>query len=218
MSDLKKSLKIEGLKLKEFYNWPLAIKMVTGGILFILVLLIGYILLLKPSQERYEDTIRKETQLKTEFLNKKKEAVNLDLYLEQLKQVQADSETLLRQLPNQSEIATLLVDINQVGLSRGLVFELFKPEKEKVLEFYAELPISIRVKGSYKAIGEFASDVAQLSRVVIFTDMTITNKDDVVYLSVVAKTFRYLNQQELDNQKRIKDEARKKDKKAKRGK
>lgn len=215
MADIKKILKIEGLKLKEFYNWPLTIQVVSGLGIFVLISAIGAGTLIKNDNEDLIIARNKEEVLKKDFLDKKKQAINLDLYHEQLIQVQTDSENLLKQLPNQSEIANLLVDINQAGLSRGLVFELFKPEKEKVLDFYAEVPVTIRVKGSYKAIGEFASDLSQLSRVVILTDMTLSTKESnsVVYMDVVAKTFRYLDQSELDAQKRIREEAKNKNKK-----
>lgn len=203
--------KIKKLSLKEFYNWPVPFQLTTGVILFIVMMVAGSLLWIKGTTDKLDSAEKKEEKLKKEFLDKKKQAVNISLYTEQLLEVQTDSEKLLKQLPNNSEIANLLVDINQVGLSRGLKFELFKPEKEKLLDFYAELPVSIRVKGSYKAIGEFASDLAQLSRVVILTDMTMTaNKDDgLVYLDVVAKTFRYLDQNELESQKKAREEAKK---------
>lgn len=202
--------KIKKLKFKEFYNWPIGVQAVSGVALFVAVMVVGSVFWIKNTGQKLEQAQKKEVTLKKEFIEKKKQAINISLYTEQLLAVQTDSENLLKQLPNQSEIANLLVDINQVGLSRGLKFELFKPEKEKVLEFYAELPITLRVKGSYKSIGEFASDLAQLSRVVILTDMTFTSKEDgLVYLDAIAKTFRYLDQSELDAQRKLKEAAKK---------
>lgn len=202
--------KIKKLKFKEFYNWPISIQAISGVALFTIVMIAGSVFWIKNTGQNLEKAKKQEITLKREFVEKKKQSINISLYTEQLLAVQTDSENLLKQLPNQSEIANLLVDINQVGLSRGLKFELFKPEKERVLEFYAELPITLRVKGSYKSIGEFASDLAQLSRVVILTDMSFTSKDDgLVYLDAVAKTFRYLDQSELDAQRKIKEAAKK---------
>lgn len=208
--------KIKKLKFKEFYNWPIGIQVLSGVALFVAVMVVGSVFWIKNTGQKLEQAQKKEVTLKKEFIEKKKQAINISLYTEQLLAVQTDSENLLKQLPNQSEIANLLVDINQVGLSRGLKFELFKPEKEKVLEFYAELPITLRVKGSYKSIGGFASDLAQLSRVVILTDMTFTSKDDgLVYLDAVAKTFRYLDHSELEAQRKLKEAAKKAENKKK---
>lgn len=207
--DIKKALKLEGLNIKEFYAWPVTVHMLAGCVAFLVVAGIGTGALLMPTHSKLEAEIAKEAKLKESFVDKKKMAANLDLYLEQLEQVRNDSENLLKQLPNKSEIESLLVDINQSGLSRGLVFELFKPEKEKILDFYSEQPISIKVKGNYKALGEFASDVSQLSRVVILTDMNLTNKDGLILMEVTAKTFRYLDQEEVDAKRRAAELAKK---------
>lgn len=216
MANIKKVLKLEGLNIKEFYAWPVSVHLLVGGAILLVTVSLGGLLFIKPTNDKLNTVIKKEETLKKEYVDKRKLAVNLDLYLEQLEQVKNDSEALLKQLPNKSEMESLLVDINQAGLSRGLNFELFKPEKEKLLKFYAEQPISIRVKGSYKSLGEFTSDIAQLSRVVILTDMTVTTKDNSVVMDVTAKTFRYLDQEEIDEQRRIAEEAKKsKDKKNK---
>lgn len=216
MENIKKVLKLEGLNIKEFYAWPVSVHLLVGGAILLVTVSLGGLFFIKPTNDKLNTVIKKEETLKKEYVDKRKLAVNLDLYLEQLEQVKNDSEALLKQLPNKSEMESLLVDINQAGLSRGLNFELFKPEKEKLLKFYAEQPISIRVKGSYKSLGEFTSDIAQLSRVVILTDMTVTTKDNSVVMDVTAKTFRYLDQEEIDEQRRIAEEAKKsKDKKNK---
>lgn len=216
MANIKKVLKLEGLNIKEFYAWPVSVHLLVGGAILLVTVGLGGLFFIKPTNDKLNTVIKKEETLKKEYVDKRKLAVNLDLYLEQLEQVKNDSEALLKQLPNKSEMESLLVDINQAGLSRGLNFELFKPEKEKLLKFYAEQPISIRVKGTYKSLGEFTSDIAQLSRVVILTDMTVTTKDNNVVMDVTAKTFRYLDQEEIDEQRRIAEEAKKsKDKKNK---
>lgn len=210
MANIKKILKLEGLNIKEFYAWPISVHLLVGGVLLLTTMVIGGVTFIRPTNEKLNSIIYKEETLKKDYVDKKKMAANLDLYLEQLEQVKNDSEVLLKQLPVKSEMESLLVDINQAGLSRGLVFELFKPEKEKMLKFYAEQPISVRVKGSYKSLGEFASDVSQLSRVVILTDMNLSTKDNLVVMDVTTKTFRYLDQEEIDNQRRIAEAEKKK--------
>ena len=147
-----------------------------------------------------------ETKLKDAYKAKMGVAVNLDLYRQQLREINTSFGALLKQLPNKSQMAALLVDINQAGLGRGLQFELFKPaQHETMKDFYAELPISIRVTGSYHDMGKFASDIAQLSRIVTLNDISIKPLSDknssVLVMDTVAKTFRYLSEEELAKQR-----------------
>ena len=155
-----------------------------------------------------------ETKNKDAYLNKKKQAVNLDLHRQQLREIDTQFGALLRQLPDKSQMDALLVDINQAGLGRGLQFELFKPAgSEMRREFYAELPIDVRVTGTYHDMGAFASDVAQLPRIVTLNEMGIANNAGVLSLEAVAKTFRYLDEEELAKQRaaaKAKDKAAKK--------
>jgi type IV pilus assembly protein PilO len=146
--------------------------------------------------------------LKQEYSSKKAQAINLDLYVQQLKEVEQQFGALLRQLPSKSEMDALLSDINQAGLGRGLQFDLFKPSGERLQDFYAELPVDVRVTGSYHDIGAFASDVAQLSRIVTLNDIAISNKDPkdpVLTMEAVAKTFRYLDDDEIAAQRKAKE-------------
>jgi type IV pilus assembly protein PilO len=145
-----------------------------------------------------------EGKLKDDYLSKKKQAVNLDLHRQQLREIDTQFGALLRQLPNKSQMDALLVDINQAGLGRGLQFELFKPAaQENAREFYAELPIQVKVVGTYHDMGAFASDVGQLSRIVTLNDVKIdASKDGNLTLEATARTFRYLDDGEVAAQRK----------------
>jgi type IV pilus assembly protein PilO len=152
--------------------------------------------------------------LRTTFLDKKKQAIDLEAYRKQLAEIEKSFGTLLKQLPSKSEMEALLTDINQAGLGRGLQFELFKPAaSENVSDFYAELPISIRVTGSYHDMGAFASDISKLSRIVLLNDvnLSLNTKESGLAMDAVAKTYRYLDEEEISKQKKsAKDKAAKK--------
>src|SRR5487761_2660893 len=148
-----------------------------------------------------------EAKLKEQYKGKMQQAINLDLYRQQLREIDNSFGALLKQLPNKSQMDALLVDINQAGLGRGLQFELFRPaQHETMKDFYADLPISVRITGSYHDMGQFASDVAQLSRIVTLNDISIApaaNKDSsVLAMDATAKTFRYLDEEEVAKQKK----------------
>ena len=149
---------------------------------------------------------QKEEGLRKTFLTKKAEAVNLPSYLKQLEDIEKQFGALLKQLPGKSEMDALLTDINQAGLGRGLQFELFKPAAgETQRDFYAELPITIKISGNYHDIGAFASDISKLSRIVTLNDIglvTASAKGGVLTLDATAKTFRYLDQDEVAQQRR----------------
>ena len=147
----------------------------------------------------------KEEGLRNTFLIKKKEAVNLPAYQKQLEDIEKQFGALLKQLPGKSEMDALLTDINQAGLGRGLQFELFKPAAQETRrDFYAELPISIKVTGNYHDIGAFASDIGKLSRIVTLENIGLASagKGGGLVLDAVAKTFRYLDDEELAQQRR----------------
>src|SRR6476620_10054069 len=144
-----------------------------------------------------------EVKLKQDYLNKKRQAVNLDLHRQQLREINVQFGALLRQLPDKSQMDALLVDINQAGLGRGLQFELFRPGADSVREFYAELPISVKVVGTYHDMGAFASDIGQLSRIVTLNDVSITTqKDGNLTMDATARTFRYLSDDEANAQRK----------------
>lgn len=146
-----------------------------------------------------------EVKLKEEWLAKKKQAINLDEHRKQLEEIDRSFGTLLRQLPSKAEMETLLVDINQAGLGRGLQFELFKPGVETAKDFYAELPITIKLIGSYRDLGAFTGDIAKLSRIVTLNDLDMSSgKDNTLAMTTIAKTFRYLDDDEIARIKREK--------------
>lgn len=207
--------KVKELNPKEYYAWPLAAQFGAGALAMLTVIIAGTVFVVMPKQEEVEAAISKEESLKQEFVDKKGKAINLPLYQKQLDEVTKDSDTLLKQLPDKSQIEKLLIDINQAALGRELQVELFKPSPEKINDFYAELPINIKVTGTYEAIGNFTSDMAQLSRVVLFSDMDISTKNGLVTMTALVKTFRYLDQDELDARAKKKAEEDKKKKKGK---
>ncbi|WP_371113266.1 type 4a pilus biogenesis protein PilO [Nitrosomonas sp. Nm33] len=185
-------------------GWPVAIKAGALTSLLIAIVVIGYFLDWQEQSEILERVEAEEVTLKETYLIKKRNAVNLDIMRQQLQELEQTLSIMLKQLPNKSEIDALLVDINRAGLGRGLQFELFKPAaSETIKEIYAELPVTVRVIGNYHDIGAFASDVSQLPRIVTLNNINITpGKEQYLVLNAVAKTFRYLDDEELANQKK----------------
>ena len=170
----------------------------------------GYFLFNQAQMEQIEEGAQKETKLKDEYVNKKKQAVNLDLHRQQLREIDTQFGALLKQLPNKSQMDALLVDINQAGLGRGLQFELFKPASgESRREFYAELPIQVKVTGTYHDMGAFASDVGQLSRIVTLQDVSIATEAQTgnLIMEATARTFRYLDDDEVAAQRKASKKA-----------
>jgi type IV pilus assembly protein PilO len=184
-------------------NWPFAPKFGLLLIGLILIVFAGYWFDWQGQLDELEKSQKKEEQLRQVFLEKKKQAVNVDVYRKQLDEIVQSFGTLLKQLPNKSEMDALLTDINQAGLGRGLQFELFRPAAhETVSEFYAELPINIRITGNYHELGAFASDIAKLPRIVTLNDININpTKDSTLAMDAVAKTYRYLDEEEIAKQK-----------------
>jgi type IV pilus assembly protein PilO len=164
----------------------------------------GFFIFNQGQIEELEAGQLKEVKLKEEYVSKKKQAINLDLHRQQLREIDTQFGALLKQLPNKSQMDALLVDINQAGLGRGLQFELFKPAAAEMRrEFYAELPIDVKVTGTYHDMGAFASDVGQLSRIVTLKDVSITTgKDGILTLDAIARTFRYLDDDEVAEQRK----------------
>ena len=155
---------IRRLNIREVGNWPTLPKVGLLSILFVVIVALGAFFDWKDQYETLEVAQQQESELKDEYGTKKAKAINYDLYVAQLKEVEQSFGALVKQLPNRSEIDALLTDVNQAGLGRGLQFELFKPAvQERMADFYAELPINIRITGNYHDMGAFASDVAQLA-------------------------------------------------------
>ena len=192
---------LKNIDINNIPAWPTPIKI--GGIALICVVLLflGYYFLISDELDQYSQEQKKEETLKQTFLDKKALAINLPAYKQQMEDMHQQFGTLLRQLPNKTEVPNLLVDITQAGLGRGLNFVLFKPEKEKPQEFYAELPISIKVTGSYHELGQFVSDLAALPRIVTVGDINITTdakSSNVLTMAANARTFRYLEPEEIE--------------------
>ena len=190
------------LNFRDIGNWPLLPKILILVGIFVAIVVAGLLLDWRDQWETLELAQAEEGKLKEQYGVKKAKAINFELYVQQLNEVEQSFGALVKQLPNRSEIDALLTDINQAGLGRGLQFELFRPAaQEKMADFYAELPIRIRITGSYHDMGAFASDVAQLPRIVTLNDLVIANDKGVLSLDAEAKTFRYLDEEEIAKQR-----------------
>lgn len=207
-------------------TWPLIprITILVGIVLAVIVL--GWWFVWKDQLDTLAAAESTELKLKEEFVAKKKLAVNLDLYRQQLDEIEKSFGALLKQLPNRSEVDALLVEVNQAGLGRGLQFELFKPMTEVVKDFYAELPITVKIVGNYHDLGAFAADVARLPRIVTLNDIAIAsaaaapaagkggNKGAAplatgqLVMDAQIKTFRYLDEEEIAKQRQAEKEAK----------
>ncbi|MEI6317382.1 MAG: type 4a pilus biogenesis protein PilO [Pseudomonadota bacterium] len=197
---------------KSIGSWPIAVQFVTLLLILALVVFLGYWFDWRNQLTEINTLRERESTLRTTYMDKKRQAINLPAYQKQLEDIEQAFGALLRQLPNRSEMDALLTDINQAGLGRGLQFELFKPAaSETISEFYAELPINIRVTGSYHELGSFASDISQLPRIVTLNDIAVaTGRDGMLTMDAVAKTFRYLDEDELAKQRKAAQSATKK--------
>ena len=192
-------------------GWPLVPKITVLIGLFALIIAAGWWFVWNDQFIDLETKEREEETLKQQFLDKKRQAVNLDLYVQQLAEIDRSFGALLKQLPDKSEIEALLIEINQAGLGRGLQFELFKPGQEQVKDFYAELPITVKINGGYHDFGAFAADIAKLPRIVTLNNIAITPVKEGGQLSLDAttKTFRYLDEEEVSRQKKAQQGAKK---------
>ncbi|MES2323733.1 MAG: type 4a pilus biogenesis protein PilO [Pseudomonadota bacterium] len=192
-------------------QWPLAPRLLCGLGVVMGVIVAGYFGYWSSQFDDQERMAGDEVRLKEEYKTKMSAAINLDALQKQKVQVDVYVERLQKQLPSKAEMAALLSDINQAGVGRGLTFDLFKPGSVVVRDYYAELPIDIRVIGSYHDIGAFASDMANLPRIVTLNNMSLTTgKDGGLVLDAVAKTFRYLDQEEAATQRTLRIEREKK--------
>ena len=198
---------------KQIGSWPVLPKLGVLLLTFAAIITGSYFLDWQDQIEAIDGAKKTELALRDTFIEKKKQALNLDAYRQRLSEIEKAFSTLLKQLPSKSEMEALLTDINQAGLGRGLQFELFKPAASEVVsDFYAELPITISVTGSYHALGAFASDISKLSRIVLLNDVNLMlAKDTGLAMDAVAKTYSYLDEEELAKQKKsTKDAAAKK--------
>ena len=185
-------------------TWPAVPKLVALIAILAGILVGAFFLDTQGQIDELEAGKTQEAKLKEDYINKKKQSVNLDLHKQQLREIDQSFGALLKQLPNRAQMDALLVDINQAGLGRGLQFELFRPASgESAKEFYSELPIQVRVLGNYHDMGAFASDLGQLSRIVTLNDDTIApGKDGQLQMDATARTFRYLDDEEVSAQRK----------------
>ena len=194
------------LNPKDPGTWPALPKLLALLAVLAALVVAGYVADWQGQMDELVAAADEETKLKEEYKGKKQTVINLDMYRQQLREIDISFGALLKQLPNKSQMDALLVDINQAGLGRGMQFELFRPApRETMKDFYAELPVSVRVTGGYHDMGQFASDIAQLSRIVTLNDIVITaiGKDgSALAMDTTAKTFRYLDEEEVAKQKR----------------
>jgi type IV pilus assembly protein PilO len=185
---------ITELDFNESGEWPLPIKVAAVVIICALVWGGGYYFMLKDKKTELESLEQKEVQLRTTFETKQAKAVNLEAYKEQLAEMKVMFASMLEQLPRTSEVPDLLVDISRTGLINGLEFELFKPGGERSVDFYAELPITMKVTGSYHQFGEFVSGVAALPRIVTLHNISmgpLNQQTGKMTMDITAKTYRY---------------------------
>lgn len=210
------------IDFKNTGNLPWPVKGVLLIVFFVLLVIGGYVVFWKPALDELDQAQSKEQDLRKTFLDKSAQAKNLEAYKQQMIDVEKTFGALLRQLPEKSQMDGLLTDINQSALAKGLDIEQFKPNPEVLSEFYAEMPISIRVTGSYQALGEFASEIARLSRIVILSNVSVSgvvkdanqpvdakpaskdnkDKDSKLVMEVVANTYRYLDADEISAKKK----------------
>lgn len=199
------------IDFKNAGNLPLPVKLVLLAVVFLMLVAAGYWFMWRPATEELDRARAKEVELKDLFTQKKRQSINLEAYKQQMVDIERTFGALLKQLPDRSQMDGLLTDINQVGLEKGLEFELFKPGQEIIGDFYAELPISIKVIGGYHDLGNFASDISRLPRIVTLNDLAIVSpsqdkstgkgasapSDGVLVMEAVARTYRYLDASEV---------------------
>jgi len=193
LNDLRE-IDFSDIELSNIGDWPLVIKGAAVVLISILVLVGGYFLLTKDTLAELEKVQKEELALRDTFVAKYRKAINLESYKQQLAEMQQTFEALRRQLPDSTQVADLLVEITQAGLGHGLEFDLFEPKSEKPADFFAELPISIKVTGQYHQIAEFVSDVAAFPRIVTMHDLQLKKDGDKLVMTGIAKTYRYLDE------------------------
>lgn len=207
MADIKKfgniGAQFRGLSGRHPGQWPLLPRLLCAFGVVIAVMVAGWFLEWSSQLDELTAGEQAELKLKDEYRIKVAQAVNLVALRKQKEQVSEYVSTLEKQLPSKAEMDALLSDINQAGLGRGLQFELFKPGQVVVKDYYAELPIEIRITGAYHDIGAFTSDIANLPRIVTLNNMSLnTVKDNTLVLDAIAKTFRYLDKEEVAAQRK----------------
>lgn len=205
-----KDIDLSNLDLNNIGAWPFAVKAALIAVVCIILLVAGYFLDVQGQLENLERSRAQETQLKQDFEAKQAKAANLDAYKKQLEEMKLSFGTMLRQLPSKTEVEDLLVDISQTGLASGLEIKLFQPQPESQIEFYAELPITMQMTGSYHEFGNFVSGIAALPRIVTLHDIKISKgkkgkgAGSELSMAVTAKTYRYMDENEIAQSRKAK--------------
>jgi type IV pilus assembly protein PilO len=198
----------QGLTLENVGTWPLLPRATVWLVAIVACGVLGWFLLWSKQVDELERLRQAESQLKEQYRSKLQQAINLEELRKQKEQVSQYVLTLEKQLPSKAEMDALLSDINQAGIGRGLQFELFRPGQTNLKEYYAELPIAVKVSGRYHDLGAFTSDIANLPRIVTLNNLVIqTGKDGTLSLDATAKTFRYLDEEELAAQRKARQAA-----------
>lgn len=196
---------LNNLDFSNIGSWPVAIKGVLIAVVAVAVLTLGYFLDVQSQQENLDRITLEEKRLKGDFETKQAKAANLDAYKAQMVEMEDSFGAMIRQLPSKTEVEDLLVDISQTGLASGIEFQLFKPLAEKHIEFYAELPITLKMTGTYHQFGEFVSGIAALPRIVTLENISIAGgkgKKAGLTMDVTAKTYRYLDESEVSGKRK----------------
>ncbi len=199
------NIDLNDLDFSNIGSWPLLVKGVLITIACVAVLAAGYFVDIQAQQENLDRITVEENRLKEDFERKQAKAANLDAYKAQMVEMEDSFGAMIRQLPSKTEVEDLLVDISQTGLASGIEFQLFKPLKEKHIEFYAELPITLKMTGTYHQFGEFASGIAALPRIVTLENISIVGgkgSKDTLVMDVTAKTYRYLDESEVSGKRK----------------
>jgi type IV pilus assembly protein PilO len=204
-----KDIDLSNLDLSSIGAWPMPVKAALIAVVCIIVLALGYFLDTQKQLDTLERNRTEETTLKKDFEAKQAKAANLDAYKKQMAEMQQSFGAMLRQLPSKTEVEALLVDISQTGLASGIEFQLFKPEAERQIDFYAELPITMKMTGTYHEFGRFVSGIAALPRIVTLHNISISGeKDGGLTMDVQAKTYRYLDEAEIAAARKQKQQAK----------
>lgn len=194
---------LNNLDINQLAQAPISIKGVVAGFLMLAIIGLGYYLDWSGMLETLDTAEQEELRLRDTYTTKKRQAIHLEAYKQRLIDTEKALSALLRQLPNKAEMDDLLADVNQAGVGRGLEFDLFKPGSETMADFYATLPVSIKVNGAYHDLGNFVSDLAKLPRVVTIHDIAITpDKAGRLKMDATVRTYRYLDEEEMANKKK----------------
>jgi type IV pilus assembly protein PilO len=201
----------QGLTLENVGSWPLGPRVAVWLTAIVLCAVLGWFVLWSKQVDELDRLRAEETTLKEQYKNKLQQAINLEDLRKQKEQVSQYVLTLEKQLPSKAEMDALLSDINQAGIGRGLQFELFRPGQTNLKDYYAELPIAVKVSGRYHDLGAFTGDIANLPRIVTLNNLNLqTSRDGALTLDATAKTFRYLDEEELAAQRKARQAQAKK--------